>query len=47
MAVRRPADGRATVVLLGFQLEFANDQNNAIDALRVLIEDHLGFTANP
>lgn len=47
VAVRRPDTGRASVVLLGFQLEFANAQGNAIDALRVLIEDHLGFTANP
>lgn len=44
VATRRPATGLADVVLLAFQLEWANAAGNSFEALRVLIEGHLGIT---
>jgi len=39
VAVRKPDTGEASTVLLGFQLEFANAMDNAIDAFGVLLTD--------
>jgi len=44
VAVRRPDTGLAKTITLGFQLEYANAGDNAIDALHTLLTDHLGVT---
>lgn len=42
VAVRQPPTGLAKVVTIGFQLEYANADGNALDALRAVLTEHLG-----
>jgi len=44
LASRRPDTGLAEVIVLGFPLEFANARGDAVQALGILLRDHLGHS---
>lgn len=43
VAVRKPEVGPARTILLGFQIGYANELGNAVEAVGILLEDHLGI----